>query len=136
MIAVLILCISALTLLEFFVSYCHSLISQARGLQLSTEALDMTGITARTARGEEFRRLKQLIALCPESGTDASHLRAISVYFSLLAVVRVVVSRAVPAAARWIESECGGCAYAAAVILDQRIAYSRVLIAQQASPRP
>jgi hypothetical protein len=38
-----------------------------------------------------------------------------------------------PALVQWIELERGGCAYVAAVTLDRRIAYNRVLMARQMS---
>jgi hypothetical protein len=37
----------------------------------------------------------------------------------------------IPSAAPWIEAERGGCARAAAVVLDRRIAYNRMMMAQQ-----
>ena len=49
---------------------------------------------------------------------------------SLLGVVRMLLGWAAPAA-QWIEAERGGCAYVAAVALDRRIAYNRMLMAQQ-----
>jgi hypothetical protein len=131
MIAILILGISILTLLQFFVSYCHSLIAESRGYELSEQAREISGITAQGARGDQFRRLLQLIALCPEPGGDKGQVRAVSLYFRLLGVVRMLFGWIRPALAKWIDSERGGCAYVAAVMLDRRIAYSRVLMSQQ-----
>jgi hypothetical protein len=131
MIAILILGISILTLLQFFVSYCHSLIAESRGYELSEHAREISGITARAARGDQFRRLLQLIALCPEPGGDKGQVRAVSLYFGLLGLVRMLFGWVQPAVAKWIDSERGGCAYVAAVVLDRRIAYNRVLMAQQ-----
>ncbi len=51
----------------------------------------------------------------------------------MLGLVRTVLSWAIPSAAQWIEAERGGCAYAAAVVLERRIAYSRSMGEQQAS---
>jgi hypothetical protein len=134
MIAALISCISVLTLLQFFVSYCQSLIAEARGYELSEQAWEVSGITSRIIRGDEFKRLLQLTALCPESGADRARVRAVTVYFSLLDMARLLVGWIIPAMKQWIESERGGCAYAAAVMLDRRIAYSRSLMAHQAGP--
>jgi hypothetical protein len=131
MIAILIFGISILTLLQFFVSYCHSLIAESRGYELSEQAREISGITAHSARGDQFRRLLQLIAICPEPGGDRSQVRAVSLYFGLLGLVRMLFGWTEPAVAKWIDSERGGCAYVAAVVLDRRIAYSRVLMAQQ-----
>ena len=133
MIAILIFGVSGLTLLQFFVSYCHSLIAESRGYELSEQGREISGITANSVRGDEFRRLLQLIAICPEPGGDHNQVRAVSIYFGLLGLFRILFGWIQPAVARWIESERGGCAYLAAVMLDRRIAYNRVLMARQMS---
>jgi hypothetical protein len=133
MIAILIFGISVLTLLQFFVSYCHSLIAESRGYELSEHGREISGFTGRTFRGDQFRRLLQLLALCPEPGGDTRQVRAVSLYFGLLGLVRVLFGWIEPTVARWIESERGGCAYLAAVMLDRRIASNRVLMARQMS---
>jgi hypothetical protein len=133
MIAILIFGISVLTLLQFFVSYCHSLIAESRGHELSEQGREISGVTGHSVRGDQFRRLLQLIALCPEPGDDSSQVRAVSLYFGLLGLGRVLFGWIEPAVARWIDSERGGCAYVAAVVLDRRIAYNRVLMARQVS---
>jgi hypothetical protein len=133
MIAGLVFAISFLTLAQFFVSYCHSLIAESRNYELSEQVREISGVAANAARGEQFKRLLELIALCPESGGDANQVRAVSTYFNLLGLGRTLLSRAVPSAAQWIDAERGGCAYVAAVVLDRRIAYSRGLLSQQQS---
>jgi hypothetical protein len=131
MIAILILGISVLTLLQFFVSYCHSLIAESRGYELSEQGREVTGVTGHTVRGDQFSRLLQLLAICPEPGGEAGQVRAVSLYFGLLGLVRALFGWIEPAVGRWIESERGGCAYVAAVMLDRRIAYNRVLVSRQ-----
>jgi hypothetical protein len=131
MIAILIFGVSVLTLLQFFVSYCHSLIAESRGYELSEQGREISGVTGQTVRGDQFRRLVQLIALCPEPGGDAGQVRAVSLYFALLGLVRALFGWIEPTVGRWIESERGGCAYVAAVMLDRRITYSRILMARQ-----
>jgi hypothetical protein len=132
--AIFILAISPMVLLQFFTVYCHSLIAKSRGYDLSEQGREISGVTSKAVRGDQFKRLLQLIDLCPEHGEDNYQLRAVSAYFRMLGFVRVLLSRVSPAAAIWIESERGGCAYAAAVELDRRIAYSRILMARQAVP--
>lgn len=131
MIAILIFGISVLTLLQFFVSYCHSLIATSRGHEVSEQTREISGITAHSVRGDQFKRVLQLIALCPEPGDDNRQVRAVSLYFELLGLVRMLLGWIEPAAARWIDSERSGCAHVAAVMLDRRIAYNRVLMARQ-----
>ena len=133
MIAAMIFVISFLTLLQFFVSYSRSLIAASRGHELSEQAREICGLTAETVGGDQFRRLLALIALCPEPGGDSFQVRAVALYFYLLGLVQILLNRAIPSAETWIEAERGGCAYAAAVVLDRRIAYNRMMMAQQAS---
>jgi hypothetical protein len=133
MIAILIFVVSALTMLQFFVSYCHSLIAESRAYELSEQGREIAGVTGHSIREDQFRRLLQLIALCPEPGGDRGQVRALSTYFGMLGLVRTLFGWIEPAIARWIESERGGCAYLAAVMLDRRIAYNRVLMARQMS---
>jgi hypothetical protein len=132
MIAVLIFGVSALALLQFFVTYCHSLIAESRSHEISEQAREISGITANTVRGDQFKRLLQLLALCPEPGGDSIKVLALSTYFNMLGMVLTLLTRAVPAAAQWIETERNGCAYVAAVALDLRIAHTRMLLTQQA----
>jgi hypothetical protein len=132
MIAALIFVVSVATLLQFFVSYSRSVIVASRGHELSEEACEICGFTAQTVAGGHFKRLLQLIDLCPESGGDGAEVRAVAIYFRLLGLARILLGVGNPGAARWIEAERGGCAYAAAVFLDRRIAYNRSMLAQQA----
>lgn len=130
MIPFLICGFSFLMLLQFFFSYCHSVIAESRRHELSAQVCDIAHIQTRRTRGEEFRRLLQLIAVCPASGGDGNQLGAVSVYYDLLGLARVLMGWIVPAA-RWIDFERCGCSYLAAVLLDRRITRGRVLLAQQ-----
>ena len=133
MIAAMIFGISFLTLLQFFVSYSRSLIAESRDHELSEQAREICGLTAKTVAGDQFLRLLALIALCPEPGGDSFQVRVVASYFRLLGLVRILLSRAIPSVTSWIEAERGGCAYAAAVVLDRRIAYNRMIMTQQSS---
>ena len=133
MIAALIFVISLLTLLQFFVSFSRALIAESRTRELSEQTREICGITGRSLAGDQFQRLLQLIALCPETGGDGSQVMTVSVYFRLLDFVRALSAWVIPSAANWIESERSGCAYVAAVVLDGRIAHNRRLMAQQSS---
>jgi hypothetical protein len=122
--------ISFVLLLRFFFSYCHSLIAVFKRQELSPQVCEVAGIRLSATNGEEFRRLLQLIAVCPASGGDGNQLGAVSVYYDLLGLARKLLGWIIPAS-RWIESERSGCSYLAAVLLDRRITRSRVLMAQQ-----
>lgn len=130
MMAAFILVCSSVLLLQFFVSYCRSLIAASAKQALSLEVRDVAGIP-RVASGEDFRRVMQLLQLCPDSPQDRNSIQAIGAYFSLLNFLRVTLARIVPSMRAWTESERGQCAYFAAVALERRIAFSRGMLAQQ-----
>ncbi len=70
MTAALILGFSCVALLQFFISYCRSIIAASTAQPLSEQVREVTGIRDGQIRGEEFVRLLQLTSLCPDSGTD------------------------------------------------------------------
>jgi hypothetical protein len=131
MIPILIFAISFVASLQFFISYCHSIMAQLEGHDLSELASKIPGITERTIRSQQFARLRQLIELCPEPGSDANQVRAISAYFAMLGGIQKLLRSVASAPLDWIEFERDACARAVAVLLDLRIAHNRVLAAQQ-----
>jgi hypothetical protein len=130
MMAGVIFIFSAAALLQFFISYCRSLIAASSKQVLSAEVRDVTGIQ-RAASGEDFKRVMQLLHLCPERPEDRNSVQAIGAYFKLLNFLRSTVARIVPSTLAWTESERGQCAYFAAVTLERRISFSRDMLAQQ-----
>jgi hypothetical protein len=130
MIAAVIFVISAAALLQFFFFYCRSLIAASAKQVLSAEVKDVTGIE-RVASGDDFKRVMQLLQLCPERPEDRTGVQAIGAYFSLLNFLRSTVARIVPSLRAWTELERGQCAYFAAVALERRISFSRDMLAQQ-----
>ncbi len=130
MMAGIILVCSTVLLLQFFVSYCRSLIAASAKQVLSPEVLDVTGIS-KTASGEDFARVMQLLQLCPERPEDRNSIQAIGAYFRLLNLLRSTVARIAPSMRAWTESERGHCTYFAAVALERRISFSRDMLAQQ-----
>lgn len=130
MMAGIILILSALALLQFFVSYCRSLIAASSKEALSVEVQDVTGITNGVS-GEDFRRVIQLLHLCPERKEDRNGVQAIGAYFRLLNFMNATIARIIPSLKSWAEAERSNCAYFAVVALDRRIAFSRDMLAQQ-----
>ena len=130
MMAAIIFVFSAAALLQFFVSYCRSLIAASSRQVLSAEVKDVTGIQ-KTASGDDFQRVIQLLHLCPDHPQDNSRVKAVGAYFSLLNFLRSTVARVVPSMRAWTESERSHCAYFAAVALERRISFSRDMLAQQ-----
>jgi hypothetical protein len=135
MIAALICVISIAAFLQFFVSYCRSILASSRKFELSDRVREVTGIANHDVAADDFNRLLQLVRLCPERGDDRSELRAVGTYYNLLAVVNRVSRPMVPALASWTDQERQSCSYFAAVALDRRISYSRDLFTQQISDR-
>jgi hypothetical protein len=130
MIAALFLVASVVLLLQFFVSYCRSLIAASVKHELSAEVRDVTGLSTSTS-GEDFARVIQLLFLCPDRPEDRSDIRLVSAYFQLMNFLRGTLAPAMPSVQTWIERERSQCTYFAAVTLDRRIAFSRDLLAQQ-----
>ena len=135
MIAALICVISLAAFLQFFVSYCRSVIVASRRVALSEQVRELAGIRSYTVDGDEFHRLRQLLRLCPHRGDDRTEISAVGTYYALLSMVRNLSRTLVPRLASWIERERGNCSYFIAVALDRRISYSRSLLAEQMADR-
>ena len=121
MTAALILVASFVTLSQFFVSYCRSLVAAYLKVELSPEVRRMAELDSRDALGDEFPRLVQLVRLCPERGDDGLELHAVHAYYSLLSLLRKALFVA-PAVAMRVDRERAACAHFAAVALDRRVA--------------
>ncbi len=135
MIAALIVVISIAALLQFFISYCRSVIAAYSKVELSEQVREVAGIAAQPVNGDEFRRLVSLVRLCPERGDDGMEIRLVGAYHGMLSTARGMLRSMVPAIAGWAERERENCSYFAAVALDRRIAFSRDLLAQQSAGR-
>jgi len=131
--ALFILICSVAFLLQFFVWYCRSLLAASAAQPLTPEVQDVTGIS-RSASGDDFSRIVQLLHLCPERPEDRRELWAVGAYYGFLGFLRSTVAHLVPSLKGWTDSERGLCAYFAAVELGRRIAFSRDLLAQQMNP--
>lgn len=130
MMAAVILACSIIFLLQFFISYCRSLIASSSRESLSQEVQDVTGM-ARPANEEEFARVVQLLQLCPERPEERGEVSLIRAYFRMLGVIRSSFARIMPSLDRWTSAERGQCTHFVAVVLGRRIAFSRNLFAQQ-----
>lgn len=128
--AAIIFVVSLATLLQFFVSYCRSLVAATARESLSADVQKVTGISTQ-AKGRDFAKVMQFLYLCPGRLEDRGEVRSVSFYFDLLNLLGSTFAKIIPASATWIERERGRCAYFAAVALDRRIAFSRDLLAAQ-----
>jgi len=134
MIAALICVVSIAIFLQFFVSYCRSVLAASQRVELSARVREITGIAGQDVASDDFARLLQLVQLCPQRGDDQTELRAVGAYYSLLRALGFV-SPVAPALAAWAGQERRSCSYFAAVALDRRIAYSLDLFTQQVADR-
>ena len=132
MMAAVILACSIIFLLQFFISYCRSLIASSVREPLSQEVQEVTGM-ARPATEEEFARVVQLLQLCPERPEERGEISLIRAYFRMLGIFRSTAARIAPSLERWTSAERGQCTHFVAVVLGRRIAFSRNLFAQQMS---
>jgi hypothetical protein len=135
MIAALICVISLAAFLQFFVSYCRSILASSRKIELSDRVREVTGIASENVGADDFDRLLQLVRLCPERADDQTEIRAVGTYYGLLYFVGLLTRPVVPSVAAWVEQERKSCSYFAAVALDRRISYSRDLFSQQIADR-
>jgi hypothetical protein len=133
MAAALILGFSFVALLQFFISYCRSIIAASTAQPLSEQVREVTGIRDGQVRAEEFVRLLQLASLCPDSGADHGAIRVVRAYFRMISFLRTALRGVIPGILSWTDAELTGCAHFAAVALDRRISHSRNLMAQQYS---
>jgi hypothetical protein len=133
MMAAIIFVFSVAALMQFFVSYCRSLIAASARKALSSDVQDVIGIR-RSASGEDFERVMQYLQLCPDRREDRNGIKAIGAYFRLLGAVGTIMGKLLPSLRVWTESERSQCVYFAAVTLDSRIAHNRDMFAEQISP--
>jgi hypothetical protein len=130
MMAAVIFIVSVILLLQFFVSYCRSLVAASARQPLSTDVQKVTGISAQ-ANGRDFVKVMQFLHLCPGCIEDRGEVRSVRFYYDLLNLLGSMFSKIIPSSMSWIERERGRCAYFAAVALDRRIAFSREMLAAQ-----
>jgi hypothetical protein len=120
-------------LLMFFVSYCRSLLATSSTVALTQEVRDVTGISSVVAP-DDFSRVMQLLQLCPDRPEERGRIRTVSMYYKFLGVIRSTIAAVAPSLKSWADRERAQCGYFAAVVLGQRIAFSRDLLAQQMLP--
>jgi hypothetical protein len=135
MISAFIFAMCLVALLQFFVSYCRSVIAASSVLAVSEQLHEVAGIEEGAIGGEQFGRLIELVRLCPDTRNDSHAIAAIRVYFRMLNVAKAAFMKLIPASTAWVERELSRCAHFAAVALDRRITYNRELVATQSSSR-
>jgi hypothetical protein len=133
MIAALICVFSVAAFVQFFFSYCRSMLAYSATVALSDNVREFAGMQARSVAADDFDRFLQLLQLCPDLDEDKKEIRAVGAYYSTLNVLGHSFRSVVPNVAAWAERERQNCSYFAAVVLDRRIAQSRDLCLQEVS---
>jgi hypothetical protein len=133
MMAALICVFSVAAFVQFFFSYCRSMIAFSASVALSDNVREFAGMQARNVAADDFDRFLQLLRLCPDLDADKKEIRAVGAYYSTVNFLSHAFRKAVPNVAAWAERERQNCSYFAAVVLDRRIAQSRDLCLQEVS---
>lgn len=128
LIAALIFVVSLGLLVQFFMAYCRSLISQTFSLELSDQAHQVTGIDDHHIHGSDFHRMMGLLHICPGPGNDRFQVGAVHAYYSFLGLLRGIFGPA-----EWVARDQKSCSYFVAISLDRRITYNRTFLRSQPS---
>jgi len=113
---------SAMALVQFFLSYCRSILATYAEVELSPATREVIGLEPGEIRGGQFNRLLGLLHVAPNPGGDQWHLGIVSTYYRIISMIDMSVAQLVPVAQSWTERESARCAYFAAAALDRRIA--------------
>jgi len=133
MMAALICVFSVAAFVQFFFTYCRSMVAYTSAVALSENVREFAGMQAQSVAPGDFGRFRQLIRLCPDLDEGKKEIRAVGAYYSTLSVLCHAFRSALPGVASWAERERQNCSYFAAVLLDRRIAQSRDLCLQEVS---
>jgi hypothetical protein len=122
MIPALMLVFSCAALMQFFLSYCRSLLLTYAQVELSAATREMIGIQSQEIAGAQFHRLLGLVRLAPNPGDDKWELRVVSTYYRAVQLAGFLTKPLGAAVKKWVEHQTSLCAYFAAAALDRRIA--------------
>lgn len=122
MIPALILTFSCAALVQFFMSYCRSLLLSYSEIELSAATLEFIGIHSAEIAGASFYRLLGLVRLAPQLADDKWEIRVVSLYYKALRFADLLAKPIGSAAHKWVEQQSALCAHFAAAALDRRIA--------------
>ncbi len=120
MIAFLVLAISVASLVQFFISYCRSLIAVYSKVEISREAMERAGLAAGPVEADEFSRLMTLVRQCRVAADDCAELSAVRIYFAALTALEKLCLF-LPASCSWLDRERTGCAHLVGVAFDRRM---------------
>lgn len=122
MIPALMLTFSCAALVQFFMSYCRSLLLSYAHVELSAATREIIGIDSTQVAGASFYRLLGLVRLAPNSADDKWEIRVVSLYYRIVRLAALLSKPIGSIAQNWVERQSNLCAYFAAAALDRRIA--------------
>lgn len=122
MIPALMLTFSCAALVQFFMSYCRSLLLSYAGVELSGATRELIGLHSAEVTGSNFYRLLGLARLAPGPADDKWEIRVVSVYYRIVRFAGLLSKPIGSAAQSWAQNQSNLCAYFAAAALDRRIA--------------
>lgn len=122
MIAAFMLIFSAAALVQFFLSYCRSILATYAKVELSAQTREVACLASDRIPSGDFARLLGLLRLAQGPGDDRMELLTIRIYYSIVRIIGAVAAPFTSVARSWSENEGARCAYFAAVALDRRIA--------------
>ncbi len=122
MIPALMLTFSCAALVQFFMSYCRSLLLSYAEVELSAATREFMGIHSAEVTGSNFYHLLGLARLAPGLADDKWEIRVVSLYYRIVRVASLLSKPIGSAAQSWVENQSNLCAYFAAAALDRRIA--------------
>jgi hypothetical protein len=117
---ILLLCIGAAS--QFVLAYCRTLLLTYEKVSISPSTLEVTGYTGESWQPQEFDRLMGLARIAPNLLDDASEIRAVTAYYSVVNFAGSMIAPFSSAAREWVQQELSRCTYFAAVTLDRRLA--------------
>lgn len=113
---------SAGALVQFFLSYCRSILATYAKVEVSSRTREVACIESERIPSSDFSRLLALLRLARDPGDDGLELFTVKLYYSLVQAAGALGQLFTSAAGAWSENEGSRCAYFAAVALDRRIA--------------
>jgi hypothetical protein len=123
MIAAIIFALAIVALLQFFVSYCRSLVVAYSHVALSDDARECAALPVGPVRGEEFGRLLGLVRRSKVPGDDSAELGVAHVYYLFISMLHSLCPSN-GQAQLVLAQERNSCAHMVAVALDRRLVVS------------
>ena len=130
MIAALIFVVSLAAFGQFGFTYLRAVLISVASQTLSAEVREAAGVAGRALCGDDFAKLMNLHAMCPQFTGEASGLKKVAAYYRAIQMVSRLGGKNLSAYSQWAQQELATCAQYAAVVLSQRMAMNQAAAAQ------